>query len=287
MPDISRYTDYRKFLKDYYKAAKHKNRGFSYKVFSSKAGLTSKGFLFNAISGKRTLSRSNILGLIQALKLNKYEADYFENLVAFNQAKNLNERNHYFGRLSSIKASGTTAWKPQVIRNDQFEFYSRLHHSVIRSLIGLNGFKNDYKELARSIVPRITAGQAKKSVALLESLEFIRRREDGTLAIADKSIATTPEVRSLAVQNFHKEAGELGLKALSGLTNDKRNISGVTLGISRETYEKICEELQVFRSRLLQMAEADQNADTVYQLNFQFFPVSKPAVGTAIERKET
>jgi uncharacterized protein (TIGR02147 family) len=282
MPDISTYTDYRQFLKDYYEEMKSKNPGFSYLAFAQKAGLNSKGFLYNVISGKRTLSRSNILGFIQAMKLDKYEADYFENLVAFNQAKNLKERNLFFERLTSIKSAGKTVWAPQLVRSDQFEYYSKLHHSVIRSLIDLYGFNGDYVWLASIVRPRITLKQAKKSVKLLERIGLIKMQKDCSYKVVNKSIATPAEVVNLAVQNFHKEAGELGLKALNELPRDKRNISGVTLGISQETYIVLCEEIQAFRLRLLQIAEADKNADAVYQCNFQFFPVSS----SKIERRK-
>jgi uncharacterized protein (TIGR02147 family) len=281
MPDISIYTDYRQFLKDYYEKVKSKNPGFSYLAFAQKAGLNSKGFLYNVISGKRTLSRSNILGLNQAMKLDKYEADYFENLVAFNQAKNLKERNLFFERLTSIKAAGKTAWEPQLVRSDQFEYYSKLHHSVIRSLIDLYGFNGDYKWLACNVKPKITPRQAKKAVELLERLGFIKRKGNSFIAV-DKTITSPPEVQSLAVQNFHQQAAELALKAISELPRDARNVSGATLGISKVGYKRICEEINVFRTRLLQIAEDDHNADAVYQLNFQLFPVSR----TDIERKQ-
>jgi len=61
-----------------------------------------------------------------------------------------------------------------------------------------------------------------------------------------------------------------------------RNMSGATLGISKEGYKRVCEEINVFRTRLLQIAKDDQNADAVYQLNFQLFPISR----TDIERKQ-
>jgi uncharacterized protein (TIGR02147 family) len=281
MPDISKYTDYRTFLRDYYNETKAKNPGYSYQLFSIKAGMKSKGFLFNVLHGKRPISRSNIFGLSQAMRLDRYEMEYFENLVAFNQAKSLRERTYFFGRLSSIKNSGPKAWKPQIVRNDQFEFYSKIHHSIVRSLVGMCGFKNDYARLAKRVYPRITPRQAKQSVALLEKLGFIRRQPDRSYVLTDATIATPPEIASLALQNFHRQSGELALRALGGLPLDKRNISGVTLGISEETYSLICEEIQAFRTRLLQIAEADRNADSVYQINFQFFPVS----GSTSERK--
>lgn len=281
MPEISNYTDYRKFLRDYYMELKKKNHGFSYQVMATHAGFKSKGLLFNVMKGKRPLSSANIIGLCHALKLDRHEAEYFENLVAFNQAGGLLERNHYFEKLSAIKTQGKTAWKPQLVRNDQFEFYSKLHNSVIRSLIDLHGFKGDYERLAKTVRPRITPGQARKSVALLERLGFVKKRKDRSYMIADKAIATPPEVESLAVQNLHREAGELGLKALNELPKERRNITGMTLGISKDLYKTICEEIREFRKHLLQIAETDEKADAVYQLNFQFFPVS----GTDSERK--
>jgi len=277
MPDISTYTDYRKFLQDYYEETKAKNPGYSYHLFSVKAGMKSRGFLFNVLHGKRPISRSNIFSLSQAMRLNRYEMEYFENLVAFNQAKNLRERSYFYERFSSIKNSGPKAWKPQIVRNEQFEFYSKIHHSIVRSLIGMYGFKNDYQWLAKRVYPRITPGQAKKSVELLEKLGFVKKQKDGSYTLTGATIATPAEVVNLAVQNFHKQAGELALKALGDLPGDKRNITGVTLGISSDIYKTICEEVQAFRTRLLQIAEADRNADEVYQLNFQFFPVSKSA----------
>ena len=281
MPNICEYTDFRKFLNDFYLEAKSSNRNFSYQVFSAKAGIKSKGFLFNVMQGKRKLTQSKCYDLATAMKLNKHETEYFENLVAFNQAAHQKERDRLFGKLSSIKKIGKTAWKPQIVRQDQYQFYSEHHHSVIRSLIEMHGFKDDYKWLAGNVYPRIKPLQAKRSVQLLERLGLIKKQKDGSYKVLDKSIATPPEVMSLAAVNFHRQAGQLALKALDELPREKRNITGLMLGISKETYQEICEDIRAFRSKLLQKAEQDENADAAYQLNFQFFPVSS----TDIKRK--
>jgi uncharacterized protein (TIGR02147 family) len=274
MISISSYTDYRAFLKDYYEEAKARNPGYSYQVLSRMAGIKSKGFLHNVISGKRSLSVSNVFGIARALKLDKHETEYLENLVALDSAACLEEKNLYYDRLSSIKANGKTAWQPQILRNEQFEFYSKLHHSVIRSLIDLLGFKGDYARLAASVNPRITPRQAKRSVELMRKLGLICKDTTGRYAITEKSIATPREVVTLATLNFHKESAELALRALTTMPREQRNFSCVTLGISRKAYERICEEIREFRAKLVQIAEADVAADTVYQVNFQCFPVS-------------
>ena len=94
--DIFIYTDYRKFLKDYYENKKKENKSFSYQRFANKAGFKTKTFLFNVIRGDKPLSKKSILNLAQAMKLKKKETDYFETLINFNESKTVKEREYYF-----------------------------------------------------------------------------------------------------------------------------------------------------------------------------------------------
>jgi uncharacterized protein (TIGR02147 family) len=272
--DLSAYMDYRKFLKDYYEASKTENPHFSYCLFSRKAGISSKGLLYNVLQGKRHLSKAHVVGMCRALKLDRHQCEYFENLVAYNSVRRPADRKYFFDRLTSIKASGHGAWKPQLVRKEQYQLYSQWYHAVVRSLIDLYGYCGDYRELSRRLFPAVSPGKVRKSVALLERLGFIRRDEAGGYVLVDKSIATAPEVVSLAVLDYHAKAGELAIKALMELPRSKRNFSAVTLGISEATYDRMCQEIEEFRLRLQRLAEEDCGADRVYQLNFQLFPVS-------------
>ena len=78
MIDISKYKDYRKYLSDWYNAIKSKNPQFSYQAFSQKAGISSKGLLYNVLQGKRHLAKSHIVGMGRALNLNKQQFAYFD-----------------------------------------------------------------------------------------------------------------------------------------------------------------------------------------------------------------
>jgi uncharacterized protein (TIGR02147 family) len=260
---------------DYYEEVKAKNPNFSYQVFSEKAGMKSRGFLYNVVHGKRPLSKCAIFCIAQAIELTQHETDYFECLVSFNQSQTLQERNFYYNKMSNVKVHGKEPSVPQILRHDQFAVYSQLHHSVIRSLIGMLGFSGDYEALARSVYPRITTSQARQSVELLMRLKLIEKQKDGSYILTSPVIATPPQVASLAVQNFHKEAGEMALKALNDLPGSERNLTGVTMGISSVTYGRICNEIAEFRAKLIQIAEADAQSDSVYHLNIQLFPVSK------------
>jgi uncharacterized protein (TIGR02147 family) len=275
MINVFDYTDYRKYLEDYYEEKKASNPAFSYQQMTEKAGFNNRGFIYLLVKGQRSISKSNCFKLSQALNHDRYEEEYFENLVAFNQAKGMKEQNHFFGKLRTLKARGKGFTEMQLVTQAQYEFYSTWYHSAVRSVIDMYPFKGDYKWLARMITPVITAKQARNSVELLKTLGFITRRKNGTYALTEKNITTGKEVVGLAVQKFHVECADLAKRAIQSLPKSERHITGLTIGMSKSTYEKICEEILRFQDRIAEMVVNDDNADTAYQFNFHLYPISK------------
>jgi uncharacterized protein (TIGR02147 family) len=275
MISIFDYSEYRKYLEDYYNEKKSENTAFSYQSLASKAGFNNRGFAYNIVKGKKNLSPANCHRISDALRHNRYEADYFETLVSFNQAQDIKEKNRCFEKLCRIKSRGKGFSKTQIVNKNQYEYYSRWHHSAVRSILGMYKFKTDYKWLARMVTPAITVKQAKKSVELLKTLGMIVRQKNGAYGLVNKSITTGKEVVGLAVQNFHGECTDLSKNAIHTVSRDNRNITGLTLGISKSSFDRICEEIAEFQDEIMNIANSDEKADRVYQLNFHMFPMSK------------
>ncbi len=276
LPSVFKYQDFRKFLGDYYEIKKEIDPSFSYQNFSRKVGFTSKSFVFNVINGKKNLSRASVVKVCGAINLTKTEAAYFENLVYFNQSKSFSERNHYFEKLNSGPLTTSEASSARKIQKDQYEFYSNWYHVVIRSLIDLFPDVVDYQTLGRMVFPSIRPKQTQKSIELLLRLGLIIKDGKGKYKTVDKNLTTGEEVQSFAVQHFHLETMKLAETAIKTLSKDKRNISGLTLGISNEGYHDICEIIYECQKKIMDIANKDKKSDKVYQLNFHFFPVSKP-----------
>ena len=175
----------------------------------------------------------------------------------------------------SYNPATTDAGNARRLRKDQYEFYSNWYHVVIRSLIDLYPDISDYSKLAAMVHPPIRPKQAQKSVELLERLGLIEKKKDGGYKVSSKILTTGNEIQSLAVSHFHLECMELAAKALKELPKDRRNISGLTLGISPKACSQICEVIQSCQEKILDIAEKDSESDMVYQLNFQLFPVSR------------
>jgi uncharacterized protein (TIGR02147 family) len=56
---------------------------------------------------------------------------------------------------------------------------------------------------------------------------------------------------------------------------DERHFSGVTMGLSNESYRKIENVLDECRRKIIAIAAEDKDVDQVYRLNLQLFPLSK------------
>jgi uncharacterized protein (TIGR02147 family) len=274
MPDIFLYTDYRKYLQDYYDEQKKAFPAFSNQSLAIKANFPSRGFLFNVITGKKNLSKSSTVRLGQAIHLKNSEADYFENLVSFTQAKLHREKGYFFDKLNAIKSTHKGNGHTRQLRTSQYDFYSNWHNSVIRSLLDMHDFKDDWKKLAKALYPAIKPKEAKKAVQLLTRLGIIEKQKTGNYKLTDKTITTGQEIINLGLLNFQLQTTDLAVKAIQDLPRQKRHVSGLTLGISSHTYDVICREIDDFQSKLLALAEMDEQADNVYQFNFHFFPVS-------------
>jgi uncharacterized protein (TIGR02147 family) len=160
MASIFDYSDYRQFLKEYYESHKALNPAFSYRYLAQKAGVNSAPFFKFILEGKRNLTKATILKTCIALKLNDREAEYFENLVFFNQAKTVAEKNHFFARLVEKQRHRNVA----KIKEHQLEYFSEWYHCIVRELVCLQDFNDDYARLARRLFPVITPREAEKSV---------------------------------------------------------------------------------------------------------------------------
>ena len=134
MLDIYHYTDYRLFIRDYFKEKKGLNPAFSHQYFSRRAAIKSKGFMLHVMKGQRNLTRPVMLRVAQALGLNKQQTRYFDDLVTFCQAKTIGDREFYYNKLAEFRKAA----KITNLDDRRYEFLNEWYHTVIRELIPLH-----------------------------------------------------------------------------------------------------------------------------------------------------
>ncbi len=271
MISIFNYSDYRKFLEEYYKSNKKDKSYFSYRYIASRVGFKSAGHFTQILNGQANLSPHLISRFIDFLKLSRREAEYFELLVNFNQAKTHDDKKRYFERMAKYKEI-----KMRILNPDEYEFYRKWYYAAICDILSFYPFKGDYHELARMVEPSISAAKARKAIELLEKLHLIRQNENGIYEKTDTAISARCQGYSEALANHAIEMIDLAKDSINHLPKEERNISWVGVAVSPPTFEIIQEEIRALRKRIIAFAQEDRDPDKrVYHFNMQFFPLSK------------
>ncbi len=275
------FTDSREYLRHFFEEKKNDNPHFSYQLLAEKAGFNNRGFIFNIVNGKKRLSKLHCSKISMALGHTKKEADYFETIVAYTQAKNQEERSFFYKQ--ALKISSGAPCGTKLIRQDQFEFLSKWYHGAIRSLIDMYPVNDNHEEVCRRLSAPVTPSQVKKSIRLLERLELIARGEDGYYHLTGKTIRTSQEIAQAAKNQFHVECTDLAKKSILRDPPESRNAMSITMGISKATYKKVITETQSFIKTLINLVNEDKQSDRVYQYELLLFPLSND---TAIPKTE-
>ncbi len=270
MKPIFEYIDYRKFLADYYHTKKENSRFFSYRYFSQKTGLNSPSFLKAVIDGKRNLTRQMAERFCKALNLSLKETMYFCNLVLFNQAKTSSEKQEHYMVLRSMVG----LVKESVLNADQYDYFANWYTSVIRELICLYDFKQDYQLLADMVKPAISQSEAKSAVNLLLKLKLVETGSNGIYQQTAKAIVADSSIQSIGTRSFMRAMIEHSKSALDTFDRNERHISGITMGISPEAYDVLAAEIEAFKDRIKVIVNNDSGSNRIYQMNIALFPTS-------------
>jgi uncharacterized protein (TIGR02147 family) len=268
MIDLFCYTDYCAYLRDFYQERRKKYPFFSYRYFGQKAGLDA-GNLIKILQGKRHISSAGVKRFIEYAKFSNREARYFETLVQFKKAKREQDNKVLFEKLMAIQRIDPYRLEPM-----QYEFYREWYHTAILALLHIAPFKGDYKALASWLNPAISVKQAKESCELMMRLNLIRREPDGTLVPTSSMITTGEHWKSIAIRSFQEQSVRLAGEAFNRYPQGERDISTVTIAVSRDDMDEIRRVTSEYRRTVLQIASASDRADRVYQLNIQLFPLS-------------
>ncbi|MBN1577709.1 MAG: TIGR02147 family protein [Chitinispirillaceae bacterium] len=273
-PDIFNYYDYRNYLNDLVAYERQRSSVFSHRYIVQKAGFKSPTALKHVIDGKRNLSLEAANRFAAALKIEGIPRHYFLTLVLFNQSASLAEQEKYLNELLELKR----AENPSRLNEDRFEVLSQWYHLAIREIVDLPDFKNSAKWIARVLCPQITPFEASQSLLLLKRLGLVTKR-DGRIQPSERILATESQfhqVHSVKAIEFHRQMIQRGAESITRFPSDDREISGTTLRISRQDVLNVKMLLREFRKKLLTLAANSHEADQVYQLNFQLFPLVIP-----------
>ncbi len=267
---VTDYLNYRDFLRDRFQWLKENDPGFSQKRVQIDLGVASSGFIPNILAGRKNLTPTQSARLARLLELDRVESSYFEHLVLFTQARTVEEKNEFFARLMTMQSARLSQ-----LSEASLTLFAKWYYVAVREVINLTTIVDDYEKLASLLQPAIKASEAKEAIDVLSNLNLVERSEMGYWQPKEAAISTGDEVRSMHLLHFQVATMDLAKRALNDIPPDERDISVLTMGLSPDAFRLAKHEIQHFRKRLAKIAMDDSAANRIYQLNFQFFPISK------------
>lgn len=272
------YSDYRKYLKDYYEFRKNGSRGYSYRAFSRAAGLSSPNFLKLVIENKRNLGKDTIQNFIKALNLKGAMSRYFETLVLMNQAKNDQEKEKHFHDLKLL----TPEAKRRDLNSTEHEYLSHWLYPVVREMITLKEFRDDPYWISRRLNNKASVSEIQKILGFLKDEGYISKKDDGTWEAVDNMVVSSDEVFSLAIRNFHRQMLDQAKQCLEELPIDEREFGAIIFSLPKSSVAELKHRIKKFRTEVHEwacQAISEDEGDIVVQLNLQMYPHTKKVEG--------
>ena len=281
-PVLFEYESYRPFIKDMAEYLKESKENLdSFRAVSVHLGFRSQSLLSMIISGERNLTSENIEKLSKGLELNKKETRYFSNLVNFEQAVTIEEKSFYSHQLILANVGSNSSQ----IKKAQLKYLTELHYITIREMTNIRNFEENPEKIAKSLVPSIGVTKVKRAIKELEKFNYLKRDKQGKVVGAEEIVTTGDvghwdKIKLNALKKLHKQMGELATEHLSKGDPKDRNISGVTVTLSKTKFTRVAALLAELRREVLKIEnenEPDIGRDDqeVYRINLQLFPLTK------------
>jgi uncharacterized protein (TIGR02147 family) len=274
MKSVFHYTDYRRYLRDYYDWAKANKKGFSHRAFMARTGMSGPNYFKRVMEGIHNLTDHSIPKFAAALELGETEERYFRHLVYFNQAGTLEEKDKWFGVLMDLKRPHSH----YVLEKAQYDYYKDWYNIAIREMLSFLPYDGKAEgmaaEMGRRLAPPVPPRKVKKAIELLEGLGLIAKKDDGAYQPTSTFIHTEADVQSLLIPKFHQAMTRLAEEAITRFPKEERYFSSSTVSLSEKTYHEIIELIRGTRKEVLRKVGEDPDPSRVYHLNMQLFPLT-------------
>lgn len=262
------YDDYHKFLQDYFDEQKNLSTAFSHRFFAAKAGFKTSSYCLNVIRGRFKLTQKSAEKIAAAMGMGVLQQAFFLSLVEFNQSEKIEKRDAAWEQICQVKRQAEFTH----LTNREQTYFSRWYHPIIRELVVTSKWNDDYKALAKMVVPAITAAEAKDGVKNLLELGLIRKSEgryEQTSLMIDAS-----DVSPIALKGIRRDYIQHALRAVECIPRDEQYAAFTTLAMSEKSFHYVVQVMKEARKKIMAKISNDMDVERVYEMMFMTFPMS-------------
>lgn len=267
------FIDYRRYLLNIYYFVKKELDSYSYIQFSIDLGLGKSNASTLIIKEKRNLSDKHARDVLAKLGLRGFQANYFEAMVKYSNARSLSARDEIFLELMQCKSR----IEPRSLDAAQISFYGSWLNPVIKELSHQPEFIGEAGWIQDRLRFPVRKDEVKRALELLEELGYLVFDAKKKTYEVRHDHPPGLKLDSLSAIRYHQAMINAGRESLTRVPGDQREASGCTASLSSATFDAFCEK---FRKLVDEVEEADEQGkqekgSEVYQVNFQLFPFTK------------
>ncbi|MDO4947979.1 MAG: TIGR02147 family protein [Fibrobacter sp.] len=268
------YDDFRKFLQDYFEEQKKMRAVFSHRFFAAKAGFSSSSYCLNVIRGRFNLTQKSIEKIAKAMEFEPLQKSYFEALVQYNQAHQVDERENAWEQILQIRKQLEFS---HITTREQV-YFSKWYYPIVRELAVSSNWNGDYMTLARLVEPQITTEEAREAIKNLQEMGIIRQvdADNGEVRFEETAqMLDATRIPPMALRQIRREYMLHAIGAVESKPKQERFAAFTTLAMSESSYDYAVEVLEEARKKIITRAANDPNVERVYEMMLVAFPMSK------------
>lgn len=276
---VFKYSNYRSFLRDYYDRKRERDPRWSYGVWAKQLRLKSSSTMIMVVNGTRHPGPKLVKSLNHYFGFKKNEAEYFEDLVRLQKAKN-------DVRLSVMLMEKLSHEHPKkkFFYLDQKSFFtiSNWYYYVIREMVHVRGFSENPEWISEALNKRITVKEARTALLTLIELDLLKRDENGKLVQSRGHLDTSNDVANEGLKRFHEQTLEISRSMVRELPPELREITGTTFAMNLSNLPRAKDLIRKFKRDLCDLLE-EPNSDGVFHLEIAFTPLTKIKTETSLK----
>jgi len=229
-----------------------KNSSYSLRAFSRSLGMDSSS-VSAIMSGKRPLTIKSARKIIKGLDIES--PIQAQALIAETFAEPNKDFVEGYKNLSLETAEAIAFWQ----------------HFAILAVLEIKGFRGTERLMSERL--NIPLGIVMECLDRLEKIGMIVHKR-GVWELTGKNLAAPTDVPSAILREGHRQTIHKALQSLDNDPVEVRDITGITMSVSKARYQGAKKMIQDFRRRLSDYMEEGPR-DAVYRLNIQLYPLSK------------
>ncbi len=266
---IEQHISFRTFIKSVLAQRCSKNPSYSLRAFAKQLSM-SPSHLSRVLNGTKMISPSTAYKIASNLDLKNDQVEHFMDLVQLERSSE-GSKELILQRLE--KRSRTE--NKRTLDLEMFKVLSDWYYLPLVELIKTKNFKSEPKWIAHRL--GISHAEVNEALDRLNRLGIVTVEDGKIVSVESEFLITSQDIASAAIKKHHEQMIGLSITALKDQGIEERDFQGLNFIFDPEKVPAAKKALRKFVDKF--NMEFGRTGEEVYQLNIQFFKLTKKVGG--------